>query len=764
MSESMYMKEQYIGESSINSSALSINDKLVDRVFDGKNEEADIRSTMDYDLNKGKTYATELGAPFSKSRKLTLRDLGRHMSERMLDAMSQENVNSFDLLQLGAPTNGKISNTDILSNIMLSVTNNIKKKNKRGDDSYTWDTSLSNDFNDNMRLRYGDYISTISDYKKYAQESYGLRMGEANVINPPFQFNEADDIRSDFRRPQIGRLYSEEIYDYNMPIVYFQPGTVKIDTAGIKMASAFVNQQSQKYQEYLRGEGGPAKWFAAKASSVAKTVISFGAKTVLDTVTWYKWTPEFNKYIGFANEMLIELASWMGLVSFTDSNEENLSQFQDNFNGLNKFTNENTTASEAFDGAEDENKRNKGNKENPLTGEETGTASFSTVDNIVVESRPGYLGTLDVDDHQGILSALHILPQFRKRITTKSSKSIDIKDNDERGVDAWKYADLTIPVAIDKGATSSESFSNSLMQHPLKEQYNRQFEDANQTRMSNPITDDPLATGLDGLASYGQQVMEYLKNSSANHLQNTLSQAGMSSEAGMVASGLGRFILPEVWSDSTYDKSYSISMKLRSPYGHRLSIYENEYVPISFFTCLSAPRKVGIQSYTNPFYVKVFCKGLFSVPMGMITSFSINKGEDSNDRTVEGFFRTTSISISIKDVLPDVAAGLDGGVFSVSKAGNMGMNNFIANLAGIDFIERANLLNIMGNNYKDFRTTLRAVDVFGFGEGNDGSTGRTNLMMKITGGGPLGSVISTTTKKFGLAKNPFKTSTPTSFY
>ena len=35
-----------------------------------------------------------------------------------------------------------------------------------------------------------------------------------------------------------------------------------------------------------------------------------------------------------------------------------------------------------------------------------------------------------------------------------------------------------------------------------------------------------------------------------------LANIGLSSEAGMVAAGLGRFMLPEVWTDSTFDKSY----------------------------------------------------------------------------------------------------------------------------------------------------------------------------------------------------------------
>jgi len=761
MSEMMYMKEQYIGNPSTNPSSLSTNNQLIDSVFDGKNEEVDVRSRLDYNLDNGRVYLTELGAPFSKGRKLTLRDLGRHMSERMLDAMSQEKVNSFDILQLGSPN---LSSDNILTNIMKNVTAKSKSKSK-DKNVYNWDDYENNGledstyikamFENNMNHRFGNYISEIESYKEYAKKSHGLRMGEANVINPSFQFNEIDDVRSDFRRPQIGRLYSEEIYDYNMPIVYFQPGTVKVNTSGIKLASGFINQQSARYQEYLRGEGGPMKWLASKTSAVAKSVLSFGSKIVLDTATWYKWTPEFSKYIKFVNEMVAELAMWMGLVSFgNDSNAFN-TDFVD-FDKSLKYD----SAKDAFG--------DKGNADNPLARDSTNKTTYDiTPDGTSVEIRNGYLGALDDEcDFKGILSALRMLPQFRhKKISTRSDKSYQEPDIDERNkISGWDYADLTIPVAIDKGATSSESFSNSTMAHPVKDQYNNQFNEANQTRLTSIVGDPVADINMGDPTAIIDNVKGSVLNSASNVVKQGLAEIGLSSEAGMVASGLGRFILPDVWSDSTYDKSYSISMKLRTPYGHRLSIYENEYVPISFFTCLAAPRKIGIQSYTNPFYVKVFCKGLFSVPMGMITSFSINRGEDNNDRTVEGFFRTTSISISIKDMLPDVAAGLDGGINSISKAGNMGMNNFIANLAGIDFIERANLMNIFNHKLKDLNNTLRSYDVFGFGDGNDGTVGRTNLMIKVVGGGPLGKVISDTTKKFGVATNPFKTTPPSSYY
>jgi len=220
-------------------------------------------------------------------------------------------------------------------------------------------------------------------------------------------------------------------------------------------------------------------------------------------------------------------------------------------------------------------------------------------------------------------------------------------------------------------------------------------------------------------------------------------------------------MLPEVWSDSTFDKSYSISMKLRSPYGHRLSVFENEFVPLAFLVGFSASRKIGLQSYTNPFYVKMFAKGLFSVPMGMITSLSISRGEDSNDRTVEGFFRTTSINISVKDVLPTMAVGLGGGEMSIMNASNLGMNNYIFTLCGIDFVERANLLQIFKNKFIKLQQTVMAYDPTGLI--GDGAKGRSNLLFEVSNTF-AGRNISRTLKAVGRSENPYATKSPTTFY
>ena len=765
MSETMYMKRlTTVSDIKSENNSTNLSSNVEDALEDSDFSDSDgfvnpnTRTKLQYEMDiNGAAYKTDLGSIITRRSKLTLRDLGTHMSERMLKSMSQENVNIVDPLYISGWSEDASANN--AENILKRFSSSMESDNWFDNKS---DTALLND----LANRYGDYVSDISDWKNYAYQAPGIGMGDANVLNPSFQFNELDDVRSDIRRPKIGRMYSEEIYDYNMPIVYFQPGSISVNTSGIKLASSFVNKQTIKYQNYLRGEGNPIKWGLAKFGNLMQSVVSFGAKAIIDTATWYKWTPTVFRYMRMVNEMLIELAAWMGLLGGI-YDDDNTAKDYHNYEEAQNNNADGTSLSKMIN---DDAKKGADNIFQEREGLDADNSD--SYEGVGFERRSGYMGgTRGINgatDH--ILSVLRILPQFRYKI--KSEVGTD--DDKDLGSNGWPLAMLTVPFAVDKGATSSESFSNSTQEHPIRQQYNDMYEESNRARMTdlfnNPIDSigkegfTATAGGINGFTDWAKEkggaALQSAVMQVGNTAQNALAAIGLSSEAGMVASGLGRFLLPEVWADSSFDKSYSISMKFRSPYGHRLSIFENEYVPLSFLIGLAAPKKIGIQSYTNPYYVRVYSKGLFSIPLGIITSLTITRGEDTNDRTVEGFFRTTSVQMSIKDVMPNVAMGLDGGIFSLSKATNLGMENYLCTLAGIDFIERASITELFKNKWEKIKNMARSYNLFGeYGKAN-----RSNLWMLIARGTIPGKFMSKTAVKLGRSENPFATRKPTSYY
>ena len=84
----------------------------------------------------------------------------------------------------------------------------------------------------------------------------------------------------------------------------------------------------------------------------------------------------------------------------------------------------------------------------------------SDLSHVIVLAGPISVKQMINYNFKGILSALRMLPQFRhKKLSSHSEKSYQEPDVDERNKTGWNFAELTIPVAVDKGATSSESFS-----------------------------------------------------------------------------------------------------------------------------------------------------------------------------------------------------------------------------------------------------------------------------------------------------------------
>lgn len=141
-------------------------------------------------------------------------------------------------------------------------------------------------------------------------------------------------------------------------------------------------------------------------------------------------------------------------------------------------------------------------------------------------------------------------------------------------------------------------------------------------------------------------------------------------------------IFPEMWSDSSYGKSYSFSLNLISPYGDNESVFLNIIVPMMFMIALSAPRQTGPNTYGSPFLVKAFAKGWFSCEMGIIDSIRIEKGGDGTAWNIYGFPTEVKISLSIRDLYTNLM------ITSSTQPSlyfqNQGLIEFLAVTCGVD--------------------------------------------------------------------------------
>ena len=150
---------------------------------------------------------------------------------------------------------------------------------------------------------------------------------------------------------------------------------------------------------------------------------------------------------------------------------------------------------------------------------------------------------------------------------------------------------------------------------------------------------------------------------------------------GAAAFLVGEPMLPQVWSSSSYDKSYSFDVVLSSPYGNHLSIFMNIMYPIIKMAILALPLGIG-GFQTSPSICRVFSAGAINTEYGLITSLAIEK----NMKTLNDAGLPTEVTMHV--TLQDLNAYLykeKAGWFNASVTLSTGFSIFLGTLAGVNF-------------------------------------------------------------------------------
>ena len=225
---------------------------------------------------------------------------------------------------------------------------------------------------------------------------------------------------------------------------------------------------------------------------------------------------------------------------------------------------------------------------------------------------------------------------------------------------------------------------------------------------SNSTTESMIAQSVNGFSQTAKEVQFLMgsgeKNSLLGNLKSAITDAGtnmiggigelseivagknmisrIANELSTVVTG-GKIIFPEIWSESSYDKSYSVNLKLRSPDPDPVSIFLNIYMPIILLVCMAAPRQVGnsSNSYEAPFLVRATYKSFFSIDLGIISSLNINYGGQAQ-YNVMGQPITADVQIDLKDMYHTMMVSKRMGLVT-----NTAQLDYLCTLAGIDLNE-----------------------------------------------------------------------------
>lgn len=193
---------------------------------------------------------------------------------------------------------------------------------------------------------------------------------------------------------------------------------------------------------------------------------------------------------------------------------------------------------------------------------------------------------------------------------------------------------------IDPNTSVSESISNSTQQSMLEGAFDKAEGIMKEAQMLiGTIGGNKLQGFVDDATS---MVKDVVNAASFGFFKNLL---GLGEE---VLHG-SNLIYPEIWTDSEYNKSFSIQINLASPYGTKEAIYLNVLVPMFHALCLALPKQSTENSFNAPFLIRGYAQGWFSIDMGIVESISIDRGPEQS-WSVEGLPTQAKITLNIKEL------------------------------------------------------------------------------------------------------------------
>ena len=192
---------------------------------------------------------------------------------------------------------------------------------------------------------------------------------------------------------------------------------------------------------------------------------------------------------------------------------------------------------------------------------------------------------------------------------------------------------------VSYSGSTGESFSSSVEESQISQKFNSTSSSARSARFD-------WANGADLKQIPGvSQVLGAVDS----FLSNTLEGVHMS---GFLALAGNAFVdIPKTWSGSTAQLPRAeYTVKLRSPYGSRMSRLMNLYIPLAMLLAGALPLSTGKRSYTSPFICEAFCRGRHAIRLGMIDSMSITRGVGNMGWNSDGDALGIDVTFSIVDM------------------------------------------------------------------------------------------------------------------
>lgn len=218
---------------------------------------------------------------------------------------------------------------------------------------------------------------------------------------------------------------------------------------------------------------------------------------------------------------------------------------------------------------------------------------------------------------------------------------------------SWLYYRQVIPFYITSETQFSDSFSNETSESSLASKINGFSDAAREMQFLMGTTSSMIAEDFDALGDVFANSRKAIDDFTSKLAGNGNIFSSLLSNLKTVATG-GRLMFPNIWSNSSYNKSYQINIKLTTPYYDVKSWWLNIYVPLCHLIGLVMPRGEYHNGYSAPFLVKAFYKGSFNIDMGIITEMTVNKGKEGG-WTKDGLPTVVDVSFTIQDLYSSIS-------------------------------------------------------------------------------------------------------------
>jgi len=481
-------------------------------------------------------------------------------------------------------------------------------------------------------------------------------LGGNDAINCYYQFNENDDLIHPINKTNtsdtggMGRVYNET-FDEQQQLLYLSFGVPDFSSASEFLKNAFNAELASLMNTGDNSIIGMAGRFLGK---VAGTVLVFPflpLKLAVDLLTntatptkYYDFKPTQALYYRVVNTMLAHLAVNMNLAS--------------------------TEADNLTDGIPDILKKH-------------GLDILTILSRKHWYDRLSEAGSTTSPNTDEMLKILSTDPMYEQNMWKNATTGANLGFTE-----ALRY----VGFRIEKSADSSETASNTTKEPEILNLINSQV----QAGKDRTINWKPLEnTTIGSLVGNVYKGIESIFSGVADSLNI---QGGIE-----MLKGSGFVDIPDVWASSSFQKSYSFDFQLRTPFGDPFSVFYSLYVPLVMLIAGAFPRSTGQNSYTSPFLVRAYCKGMFAIPLGIIDSITIKRGAAEYGWSADMLPTQIDISFTIKDLSPIMHMAIADGGFS-NWMNILGQNStfqeYLLTLSGVNIAQRSLKLDLLSKRSK----------------------------------------------------------------